>query len=61
MTERDRIRELIKNGAKIVGCSSIRYVKEIKDFLAKPVEQRGEIVALFGTSGVNVPIINNVI
>lgn len=48
-----KIRELVKDGAKIVGSSSIRYVKEIKDFLAKPVEARGEIVALFGTSGVN--------
>ena len=48
-----KIRELVNNGARILGSSSIRYVKEIRDFLAKPVDVRGEVVALFGTSGAN--------
>ena len=49
----NRVRELVKNGAKIYGSSCVRYVQEIADFLAKPVEERGEIVAIFGTSGVD--------
>lgn len=48
-----KIRELVKGGARILGSSSIRYVKEIRDFLSKPVDVRGNIVALFGTSGTN--------
>ncbi|MBR4892995.1 MAG: Gfo/Idh/MocA family oxidoreductase [Clostridia bacterium] len=48
-----RAKELVKNGAKIIGCSSVRYAKEIREFLAKPVEERGEIISVFGTSGVD--------
>jgi len=48
-----KIRELVNGGAKIYGSSSIRYVKEIRDFLSKPLDVRGETVAIFGTSGVN--------
>lgn len=48
-----RVKELVKNGAKIIGSSSVRYAKEIREFLAKPIEERGEIISLFGTSGVD--------
>jgi hypothetical protein len=40
-------------GAHILGSSSLRYVQETADFLAMPVEDRGEIVNVFATSGVN--------
>ena len=48
-----KVRELVKNGAKIIGSSSVRYAKEIREFLEKPIEERGEIISLFGTSGVD--------
>lgn len=48
-----RIRELMKNGAKIVGSSSARYANEIQEFLAIPVEERGEVVSVYGESGVD--------
>ena len=48
-----KVRELIKNGAKIIGSSSIRHCKEIRNFLAIPVEQRGEVVSIFGVCGAN--------
>ena len=48
-----KVRELVKNGAKIIGSSSVRYAKEIREFLAKPIEERGEIISVFGTSGVD--------
>lgn len=48
-----RIRELVKNGANIIGSSSARYAAEIQDFLATPVEERGEVVSVYGESGVD--------
>ena len=48
-----RLKELIKNGAKIMGSSSARYADEIKEYLSKPVEERGEILSIFGTCGVD--------
>lgn len=48
-----KTRELLKKGAKIIGASSIRYCDEIQKFLAEPVEDRGEVVAVFGTCGTN--------
>lgn len=41
------------NGGVILGSSSVRYCKEICEFLAIPVEERGEIVSVYGTSGVD--------
>lgn len=40
-------------GAVILGSSSARYAYEIADFLKTPVEERGEIVNVYGTSGVD--------
>lgn len=48
-----KVEALAAGGAKILGSSSLRYVKETTDFLAIPVEQRGEIVNVYATSGVN--------
>lgn len=48
-----KVRQLAANGAKILGSSSVRYAYEIRDFLAKPEEERGEILNIFGTSGVD--------
>lgn len=48
-----KLRELVKNGAKIYGASAMRYLNTITDFLAKPVEERGEIVSIFVEGGVN--------
>jgi hypothetical protein len=48
-----KVEALAAAGAKILGSSSLRYVKETTDFLAIPVGERGEIVNLYVTSGVN--------
>ncbi len=49
----ERFRELIKNGARIYGGSSLRYCNEITDFLKKDVAERGEVMALYCTCGVD--------
>lgn len=46
-----RLRELTAQGAKIMGSSSIRYCKEVQDFIAKSEEERGKILTVYGTSG----------
>ncbi|HEY3413013.1 MAG TPA: Gfo/Idh/MocA family oxidoreductase [Armatimonadota bacterium] len=48
-----KVEALAAAGAVILGSSSLRYVKETTDFLAIPVEERGEIVNVYATSGVN--------
>jgi predicted dehydrogenase len=48
-----RLEELANNGAIILGSSSVRYAKEIEDFLKRPESERGRIVSIFGTSGVD--------
>ena len=48
-----KIRELCADGAKFIGSSSARYAEEIQEFLAKPVEERGEVVSVYGESGVD--------
>lgn len=51
MKDIDRLRALVKNGARIMGSSSVRYCKEIRQFLAKSEEERGKILTIYGTSG----------
>jgi len=53
MKDIERLRVLVKNGAVIYGSSSARYCSEIQSFLAKPVEERGEIVSIYATCGVD--------
>lgn len=53
MRDVKRLRELVKEGAIILGSSSARHAGEIQEFLNKPVEERGEIVSIFGTCGMD--------
>lgn len=48
-----RLEELTAKGAIVLGSSSVRYCEEIAQFLAKPEEERGKILSIFGTSGVD--------
>ena len=48
-----RLEALHKGGAVILGSSSLRYASEITAFLEKPVEERGEIINIMGTCGVD--------
>ena len=48
-----KIRELQANGAKFIGSSSARYAAEIQEFLAQPIEERGEVISVYGESGVD--------
>ena len=48
-----RVRELLAGGAKILGSSSARYAQEIQDFLALPIEERGEVISVYCESGVD--------
>lgn len=47
------VMELVKQGAVIIGSSSARYAFEIQDFLKLPKEDRGDIITVIGTSGVD--------
>lgn len=53
ITDCKKILELCQNGAKILGSSSVPYCKEIQNFLAIPIENRGEIISVFASSGVD--------
>lgn len=53
MKDIDKLRELTKNGAKIYGSSSLRYCKEIKNFLATMKEKDGKVLGIYATCGVN--------
>jgi hypothetical protein len=48
-----KIEEWIRDGAVIIGSSSARYSFEIQEFMTIPKEERGEIVTVYGTSGVD--------
>ena len=48
-----RVEELSAGGAVILGASSARYAFEVRDFLAIPEQERGRIVQVFGTAGVD--------
>ena len=49
----ERLRELVKNGADIIGSSSARYAREIRDFKSKSKEEVGEIVSIYATCGLD--------
>lgn len=49
----ERLRKLVKDGATILGCSCMRYAKGITDFLSMPIEERGEIVSVHSSCGVD--------
>lgn len=48
-----KLKTLVKNGAKILGSSSARHAEEIQKFMAIPEEERGKIVSIYGTCGVD--------
>lgn len=48
-----KIEALTAKGAVILGSSSARYAYEVQEFLAIPEEERGKIVNLIGTAGVD--------
>lgn len=48
-----RVRRLVEEGAVILGSSSARYAAELDAFLARPVEERGEILHIFVSAGVD--------
>lgn len=47
------VEALAEDGAVILGSSSVRYAPEIDEFLATPVEERGEILSVYGAGGNN--------
>lgn len=53
LSDCQRVEQLARGGAVILGASSVRYAYEIQRFLALPVSERGEVVQVFGTSGVD--------
>ena len=48
-----KLEQLAADGAIILGSSSVRYAEEIEKFLAEPIEERGEIMTIYGTAGVD--------
>lgn len=48
-----RVRELVAQGAVILGSSSARYAYELQQLMDTPVEERGEVVSVLGTAGVD--------
>lgn len=53
MPDLKKLKALVDSGAVILGSSSARYAQEIGEFLEIPVEERGEIVSVFGSCGVD--------
>ena len=48
-----RLEAMMRDGLHVVGSSSMRYAQEITDFMNKPVQERGEILNIMGTCGVD--------
>lgn len=48
-----RVEQFVADGCIILGSSSARYAFEVQEFMNRPVEERGEIVQIFGTCGVD--------
>lgn len=47
------LKKLVDSGALILGGSSFRYCREFRDFMKKPVSERGEILTLYGSIGMD--------
>jgi hypothetical protein len=43
----------MKQGKRVTGGSSLRFAKEVRDWLAKPVEERGEVHTAYSAIGVD--------
>lgn len=48
-----RLEELAAGGAVILGSSSVRYCEEIASFASRSEQERGRILNIFGTAGVD--------
>lgn len=48
-----RLEQMMKNGLRVLGSSSMRYADEITSFLAIPEEERGAVINIMGTCGVD--------
>lgn len=48
-----RLDQMVRDGAVVLGSSSVRYAKEITDFMSIDIDERGEILNVFGTAGVD--------
>lgn len=48
-----RLEELAADGAVILGTSALRYCAQIQEFQKRPIEDRGEIISIMGTCGVD--------
>lgn len=53
MPDLKKLKELTDAGAVILGSSSARYAQEVGEFLEIPEEERGQIVSIFGSCGVD--------
>lgn len=53
MPDLKKLQDLTAAGAVILGSSSARYAQEIVEFLEIPEEERGQIVSVFGSCGVD--------
>ncbi|MHB0874935.1 MAG: Gfo/Idh/MocA family protein [Anaerolineae bacterium] len=47
------LRDWVRNGARVSGGSSLRFANEAKQYLAKPVDERGEPIFAFAGCGVD--------
>jgi hypothetical protein len=48
-----KLLDYVKQGKVILGSSSLRYADEICNFVYRPIEDRGEIINVFGTCGMD--------
>ena len=48
-----KLQQLADKGVQILGGSAFRFCQELKEFIDRPVAQRGEIMFIFGTTGVD--------
>lgn len=46
-----KLEALARQGAVILGSSSLRYCDEVREFLAKPESERGQTISIIGTVG----------
>ena len=53
LSDCEELERLVAEGNVILGSSSARYAEELVSFLAEPEEERGKIMHVYGTAGVD--------
>ena len=53
LSDCEKLKEYVENGATILGASSVRYAFELQEFMAKPIKDRGEIIQVSIYCGVD--------